>query len=156
MTQIMGVGLLLAAAMAVVIRLRKDENIYVRALQCALAIVKHTERKIRLYDSPTEDILRDFDNSSTHKSFRISGDMGFEEAVKPILNILHGQEQTVFAQFVEKLGRGYKDDALKLCEFTLVCLEERTARAEAEHPSRLKLYTALPIMFAVSVLVLIL
>lgn len=146
----------MVAAVAIVIRLRSDESACLKALRCALSIVYHAERKIMLYDSPIEEILIDFDNRSVPKPLSVNRNEGFTEAVQPVLKALRGHEQTVFGQFVEKLGQGYKEDALKLCEFTRKSLEEISLRAEAEYPSRVKLYTALPILCAVSLLVLIL
>lgn len=147
---------MLAAAAAIIIRLRNDEKRYMQALQCAAAIVRHAGRKIRLYSTPTEEILSDFDNGCGRKWMNIRNGTGFKETLLPILSRLQGQEYKVFSEFVEKIGRGYRDDALKLCEYTLACLEERVTQAEAEHPSRMRLYTALPLLSAVSLFVLFL
>lgn len=152
----MGIVLLLAAAFAVVIRLRTDEKRNIQAMRCATAVVRHTERKIRLYGAPTEDILCDFDNSSGFRLPSASAHNGFQDTLSPLLSALREPEYKVFSEFIEKLGHGYREDTLKLCAFTLSSLEESVVRAEAEHPSKVKLYTALPILSAVSLLVLLL
>lgn len=82
--------------------------------------------------------------------------MDFKDTVTPILSCLRGQEQRIFTEFVDKLGQAYREDALTLCEYTLECLNERVAQAESAYPSRVKLYTALPILSAVSLFVLFL
>lgn len=150
----MGIVLLFAAALAVVIRLRIDENRYRQALSCAVAIVRHTERKIRLYGSPTEDILADFETDRGQAILSVGGT--FRDAVAPVLTPLTGQESKIFSEFIDKLGTGYKEDALRLCAYTLSCLEERMEIVEKEHPARVRLYTAIPILSAASLLVLLL
>ena len=154
--QMVGACLLLIAAAAVVIRLRIDEKRYIQSLQCAVRIIRHAKRKISLFGTPTEDILCDFDDSGCAKYLCVRKDVGFHAGVAPVSAALHKQEQALFDHFAERLGQGYKEDALKLCDFTLSCLEEKTAKAEIEYPSRMKLYTALPILFAVSLFVLFL
>lgn len=144
------------AAIAVVIRLRTDEKRHLQALRCAAAVVGHTARKIRLYGAPTADILCDFDNGSGFRLPENCHREDFRVAVAPVCDCLRGPEQKVFFEFCEKLGQSYKDDALKLCEYTLECLSERCAQAESAYPSRVKLYTALPILSAVSLFVLFL
>ena len=154
--QMAGIILLTMAAMAVVIRLRTDEKRHLQALRCAAAIARHTARKIRLYGTPTADILCDFDNGSGFRVPKNRNREDFKEAVAPVYDCLRGPERKLFSEFCDKLGQSYKDDALKLCEYTLECLRERCAQAESAYPSRVKLYTALPILSAVSLFVLFL
>lgn len=136
--------------------MRTDEKRYMQALRCATAIVRHTARKIRLYGSPTSDILCDFDNDSGFPFSAECNSEDFKDAAAPILSSLRGQEQRIFTEFVDKLGQAYREDALTLCEYTLEYLNERAAQAESAYPARVKLYTALPILSAVSLIVLFL
>ena len=136
--------------------MRTDEKRYMQALRCATAIVRHTARKIRLYGSPTSDILCDFDNDSGFPFPAECNSEDFKDAAAPILSSLRGQEQRIFTEFVDKLGQAYREDALTLCEYTLEYLNERAAQAESAYPARVKLYTALPILSAVSLIVLFL
>ena len=58
--------------------------------------------------------------------------------------------------FLDALGSGYREDTLRLCDDTAARLQSRLEKAEKEYPSRIKLYTAMPLLIAVSVIVLIL
>lgn len=154
--QIMGMMLLFAASVAIVFRLRTDEKRYMQALRCAVAVVRHTERKIRLYGTPVEEILSDFDDTFCILPVGAGDDVGFADILTPIHQLLSGQEGKVFSEFLGKIGLEYREEAIKLCEYTNACLEERRMQLEAEHPSRMRLYTALPILSAVSIFVLFL
>lgn len=154
--QMMGMLLLFAASVAIVFHLRSDEKRYMQALRCAVAVVRHTGRKIRLYGTPVEEILSDFDDAFGILPAGMGDAGGFADALVLICRLLRGQEGKVFSEFLDKLGREYREEAIKLCEYTQSCLEERRIQVEAEHPSRMRLYTALPILSAVSIFVLFL
>ncbi len=154
--QIAGAILLLTAAVLSGQYLRANERHHLRALQCALFVVRHAQQKIELFDVQTADILSDFDDSDFHRERFVQKNTDFCTGVSCISNSLLEQDKKLFMHFACQLGAEYRADALKLCIYTASQLTESLHRAENEYAAHRKLYTVLPIMLAFSLVVLFL
>lgn len=154
--QIVGAALLLTAALLSGWCLRSSERYHLRALQCAVRIVRHAQRKIDLFDVHTSDILSDFDDTAFHRESFVQKNTDFCAGVSRVADYLQRQDKAAFLYFADQLGAGYRKDALQLCEYTASLLAESQKRAEKEYASRRKLYTVLPLMLAFSFVVLFL
>ena len=147
MCSIAGVILLLLAAAALGRGLGMREKRYMEALRCTVDLLSHIRRKIDLFATPCGEILADARTAD--------GQPVTEERIQSLCAEM-GAEGAVLAEFWGKLGSGYREDTLRLCDDTIARLEERRKTVEREYPARVKLYTAMPWLIAVSVIVLIL
>ena len=57
--------------------------------------------------------------------------------------------------FAKKIGSGYKDEELNLCQYTYATLAECFEKEKAEFMKKAKMYKTLPIMFAISAALLL-
>lgn len=145
--RITGAFLLLAAAAALGVGFRTQEQKHIRALARSVNLLYHARRKIDLFSTPSTEIFEDY---SDEDGYSID-----EEALKRLYASMGGEAE-ILQSFFEKLGNGYKADTLRLCDHTLAMLEERLQHAEKEYPARIRLYAAMPLLFAVSLIVLFL
>ena len=142
-----GVILLLSSAAALGRGLGQREKRYIQALTQAAELLHHIRRRVDLFSTPCREILAD--------AFTPDGVRYTEERIQALSQEM-GKEGILLRSFFEKLGSGYREDTLRLCDDTLSRLQQRLTAAEKEYPARLKLYTAMPLLIAVSILVLIL
>lgn len=80
--------------------------------------------------------------------------------------LLHGAENSglvigaagmeLLTSFSERIGTGYREDALRLCTYTINGLEEILAKTKEETGKRMRMYKTLPVMSALSVGLLLL
>lgn len=147
MCSIAGMICLLLAAGLLGRALGRREKRYMESLRYALELLRHIRRKIDLFSTPCGEIMADV---------RLGDDQPVTEERLRMLCTDMGREGAVLADFLENLGSGYREDTLRLCDDTIAGLEERHKAAQREYPARAKLYTAMPLLIAVSLIVLIL
>lgn len=69
---------------------------------------------------------------------------------------LTGEAYELVRDFVHEIGSGYRTEELRLCEYTLERLGGILDHARSESSDRQKLYRTVPIMFALSVILILL
>jgi len=127
--------------------LGREEQQYLESLRCAVDLLRHVRRKIDLFSTPCDALFSDAQASD--------GLPLTDEKLQQLCTQLRGEGQ-ILRSFLDALGSGYREDTLRLCDDTAARLQSRLEKAEKEYPSRIKLYTAMPLLIAVSVIVLIL
>ena len=109
------------------------------ALRTALDAVRSVRRSIDMFATPREVLCREY--PALH-------DGALYDAL--------AEDAPLLRDFSNKLGGGYREDTLKLCDWTIAALEERLHTAEREYPARCRLCIALPLFAALSVIVMLL
>lgn len=61
----------------------------------------------------------------------------------------------VLNDFCGKIGGGYRDDEIRLCDYSIAQIEKRTAKMKDDFSSKAKIYRTLPPLFALSVLLIL-
>ena len=138
---------LLLAAGLLGMGLGREERQYLEALRCAADLLRHIRREIDLFSTPCDALFID--------AHALDGLPLTAEKLQRLCMQLRGEGQ-ILRSFLDALGSGYREDTLRLCDDTAARLQSRLEKAEKEYPSRIKLYTAMPLLIAVSVIVLIL
>lgn len=154
MIRVAGALLLLAAAFGFGVSMRRQEKRHIRALESALTIIQHARRNIELFDTPLDELFSDYPESADTALREALQNKPLGQAIAPLLQDME-EEAELMRKFARELGSGYKDDALKLCDYTEKRLEERLRKMKGDYPARAKLYTALPLLFALSVILLL-
>ena len=139
MIRIAGAVLLLLSAMCAGLSMSHAAKAHRDALRTSLDTVRSMRRSIDMFSVPRDVLFREYPAIHDHALY----DAMAEDA--PLLR-----------EFSDKLGQGYREDTLKLCDWTIAVLEERLHTAEREYPARCRLCIALPLFAALSVIVMLL
>lgn len=142
-----GVLCVLLAAGLLGMGLGREERQYLESLRCALELLHHIRREVDLFSTPCDALFRD---AKAPDGLPVT-----DEKLQHLCVQLRSEGQ-ILRSFLDALGSGYREDTLRLCDDTAARLQNRLEKAEKEYPSRVKLYTAMPLLIAVSVIVLIL
>ena len=70
------------------------------------------------------------------------------------LYVALAEDAPLLRNFSDTLGEGYREDTLRLCDWTITVLEERLHTAEREYPVRCRLCIALPLFAVLSLIVM--
>ncbi len=155
MLRLIGASLLIIVGAWTGLSVRRSELKHVTALASSVALIRHARRKIDLFETPACELFVDFSDGFDEKVRVSLIEQPLEMAIKPVAVAL-GPDGAVLEKFARELGCGYKADALRLCDYCLGVLEDRHAAAAGRYGTHKKLYVALPLLFAVSVIVLLL
>ena len=136
--RIAGGVILLISAVFLGVSLNTVRRSHLHALRRTVELIRQIRRSIDLFNTPRDAACNDF-----HASM--------EELCAAL-----AEDAQIVREFSEKLGSGYKDDTLKLCDFTMTTLEDRLKKAENEYPAHARLYITLPVFAALSLIVMIL
>ena len=137
------------------VSLRRTERTRIALLASCISLIRHARRKIDLFETPTAELFLDFSDGFEEETRRALVEKPLTEALSPVVTAL-GTDGEPLAKFVCEIGSGYKDDAIRLCDYCLSILEDRQAAAVDRYGSQKKLYLILPLLFAVSLIVLLL
>lgn len=148
--RILGSACMLCASFSYMISRSRDEKYRLDALRCALECIRHVETKIRLFDTPTPDLLSDF-----HYKGHFDQMQDIKNCAECLTPYMADEDKEVFLHFCTSLGSTYKDDAVQMCEYAQMRLEKSYRRVEEEYPARKRLYSSLPVLIACAVLVLL-
>lgn len=141
-----GAMLLLLSACTLGFAMRSAARRPLELLHRAMEILRFIRRRIELFNTPLDALFTD--------APQMQGQPLTRETLDRLTNAM-GEDGDALRAFLASLGRGYREETLRLCDYTLDALEERCQLRAAELPARLKLWFAVPILFALSLLVLL-
>jgi len=153
MIRFAGLAVLLLSAVSYSFVLVKNENRKLSQIKEICALILHIRNHIESFMTPLGTILR---------SYNGYGDAfcDFAETAKEH-DLLYAaehcrlfvDEETVrlLLEFSRKIGGGYKEDQLRLCDYYHKRIQEIYSNAKEENQKKLKMYRTLPIMSALSI-----
>ncbi len=153
MLKIAGALLLLFSALFAGVSLRRDERRRIANLSASVSLLRHARRKIELFQTPTDSLFVDFSDGFDVQIRKIFAEKKADEALSILAEQLspHGEPLLKFAR---EIGCGYKEDALHLCDYCIEQMKSAHETAEESFSRRKKLYTSLPLLLAISIIVL--
>lgn len=113
-------------------------------LERFISFVKHIKSKIQYFSLPTNEIF------STYNDFEY-----INSCISDKFSLLQKNEKSLLDDFFKKIGAGYKEEELALCEFTCNALTEVLNEFKNKNPSKIKIFRALSLFFGVSVIIFI-
>ena len=151
MIRLLGAVLFLASSFTLGTALRRIEAKHIAALAEALSVVRHAGRKIELFGTPLGVLFTDYsENPQLAERLR---SLPLQTALVPLLTYMR-EDGEIMRRFCAEIGVGYREDATKCCDYTAKLLSERLAVLRKTYPSHARLYTALPVLLALSVILL--
>lgn len=155
MLRVAGAVILLTVAAWIGLTVKRAERNRIFLLTSSIALIRHARRKIELFETPTSDLFIDFSDGFDETTRCALTEKTLLSALEPIVKTL-GDDGTVLQKFAREIGCGYKTDAIRLCDYCLAVMEERYTAAASRYSTHKKLYLVLPLLLAVSVIVLLL
>ena len=155
MRRLIGAGCLLLSGILIGVKMRRASQRKIRLLTSGLALIRHARRRIALFSTPAADLFCDFSTDSDPEMARAFEKYTGDEIIKRIACELK-EDGDLLYKFLHEVGTAYKPEALAVCDYCIEMMEQRLDAAEKEFSARKKLYIALPILLAVTVIILIL
>ena len=159
--KLIGAVILMAASLIYGRQKVSEERRRLRLTEALCDLVKQVLDHIEHRLKPLPEIFRDYRNSELEAC-------GFLEAVRGrglreawekhggCFRGLDGRMMTQISAFCLEIGRGYREDEVELCTFTLKQLQEECTRLKNDAKNREKLYRTIPPLMAMSAVLVLL
>ncbi len=120
-----------------------------RRLECFLQLMRQIENEISCFQTPLDDIYRRFEGEALEACGFLSclREKGMEAALREKRAALSfsDEEWELLVAFSGELGKSYREEQLRGCDYYRRMLENYCREGRAELPSRLKLCRSLSI-----------
>ena len=152
-----GAGIVLIAAGMLSIGLTREHKDILRELEALCDMVQYIRDNIDHLMKPLPDIFISYQNDylETIGFLPQIRHIGLEEAWNEQSFSLSEEVFFLLSDFIRSIGSGYRTEELRLCDSTLTRLKENLDRIHRDSANRLKLYKTVPVMFALSVILIL-
>lgn len=144
-----GVILFVASAYFLGGGLRNCVRIRIRALETAVAVLRHAEQKISIFGDPADRLFADVTGVDARWQTDIRQG-NFQNLLRDMQ-----EDAPLFEECLRTMRSACKTEVLQRCRYNLSVLEERQKRYDGVYQSQKRLYTVLPLLSAIAVLLLI-
>ncbi|MBR4186167.1 MAG: stage III sporulation protein AB [Clostridia bacterium] len=147
-----GAVLLLAASIGFGAANIRAERNRLRELDALLRLVRDIRENIEHFSRPLGEIWARFDDPVLEAAgfLTLLRQAGMERAVRE--SPLTADVRTVLGPFASSLGRGYREEQIALCRYTEEKLSEIAQRLAESAPDRERLWRTLPVLAALSLI----
>ena len=153
MSGIVGAILLILSAFMIGMSVRRAESTRIELLRGTVQLLSHARRKIELYGTPVDCLFADFADGFDPSTRKMIAELPVKQSFSVLAHRLNPYGGSLL-KFAEEIGDGYREDALNLCSYCIDTEKAALANAEETFSRRKKLYITLPLLFAVSLIVL--
>lgn len=162
MIKIVGAVLIMTAGAFLAFALnRRNEEKYDR-LVSFIALLRFIRKEIECYSLPVYEILLRCDGEilkgcgcADLAAAKIRPENAFGDLLSACEGAPHEKVQSKLERFSRELGRGYREEQLRICDYFISSLEELRATAEGESKKQKKLTFTLCLCGAAMVVLLI-
>lgn len=153
-----GAVLLLASAGGFGFSSIRAERYRRRELEAFLSLVRHIRENIEHLSRPLPEIYARFDDPLLAASgfLPVLRTEGFAEALERADLRLGEGERAVLGEFASSLGRGYREEQTALCRYAEGKLGEAAEALGKTAPDRERLWRSIPLLAALSLILLLL
>lgn len=157
MLEWIGAGILVASAWFVSAGLIRDHKTGLQELEALYDMISYVRDNIEHLMKPLPDIFETYTNDYLETC-------GFLPAVRQTdlrqawdvqAFAITGEARHLVHDFIQNIGSGYRTEELRLCEYTIGRLRGILDHARADTANQLKLYKTVPMMFALSVILIL-
>lgn len=155
--ELTGAGIVILAALFLSTGLIRDYKANLRELEALYDMISYIRDNIEHLMKPLPDIFRTYTNDYLETC-------GFLPAVRKTdlrqawanhRFSVAGEAHTLIEDFIETVGSGYRTEELRLCEYTLTRLSGIIEKSRAESANKIRLYKTVPMMLALSVILIL-
>ena len=158
--KLLGAGIVILASVFYGNDRIREEGIKLRRIAAFTDMIEYVRDNIDHFAAPLNDIFARYTSDELESigflaAVRERGLAAASSEAEREGYMDDGEIKKVFSDFCRRVGGGYKEDELRLCEYTLSQMHKRMNEMRENYTARVKLYRAIPPLFALS-LVLIL
>ena len=128
-------------------------------LEAFILLINRIRTDIACFSRPLYEIYTSFEADALERSgfLKMLRELGLNEALKMSENrlTLHGDDLDVIKQFAAVIGKSYRDEEIKTCDYYISQLSERYKMHYDEFPKKNKLNRSLCVMFGVSLIIIL-
>lgn len=156
MQKIIGAALLLVAAVAYGFLRIAEERRVVAEMDALVDFIRTIRAGIAHYKKPLPEIFTSYSSGILEENgfLALCRNCGIREAWHKSGIKMPEKMQSAMTYFSEKIGSGYREDELHLCDYTLEQFEKAGQEMQREMKNREKLYRSIPPLLALSLVLL--
>jgi stage III sporulation protein AB len=127
-------------------------------LDSLIDLVRYIRTQIDCFMLPVDKIILDYtagDNSSSDIASELKKD-SFAKSAEKLKDIIGGEEYEAIASLSKSLGKGYRDEQLKLCGICLDSLESIYQKHKSDMQGKIKTYRAFCLLGSIMIIILFL
>ena len=151
-----GALLLFVSALLTSRRYAEGERGRLRDLESLMEFVRYVRTQIDCFLLPIDQITRDYKPREVSELTAILQKFPFPESIEKLRAHIHQEEYGVLETFANSLGRGYRDEQIKLCTLCLDGLEEIRTRQKKDIQSKIKMVRSFCLLGSLMVILLFL
>lgn len=156
--QVCGIGILIVSAVYYSYVLIHHAGIRLSQLEDTGALILFIRNHIESFMTPITEILRSFKGYSVYfEEFVCAAqELGMCEAMECGKLEIGPDAEKVLFEFSKKIGSGFKEDELRLCNYCHSAITEILKKEREDLNRKMKMYKTLPIMTAMSAVLILL
>jgi len=153
----LGAGILLIAAGLLSRGLTHEHRKVLRELEALCDMVQYIRDNIDHLMKPLPEIFASYQNDylETIGFLQRIRHNGLKQAWDEQSFSISGEPHLLLTDFNRTIGSGYRTEELRLCDYTLSRLKEHLDRLHKDSSNLLKLYKTVPVMFALSIILIL-
>lgn len=157
-SKLFGSACLLISAIAYSYQLIRNAKERLAVLDGLCALILFIKNNIDSFMRPVGEIIASYSGygESLSTFMEAARTKGLADAARSVRLPMPEGARQLLLEFSETIGSGYKEDALRLCTYCYNGMQEILKREQEETQKKLKLYRTLPVMSAMSVVLLLL
>ena len=149
-----GALLVIASSLAISASFVSDKRKKIRHTEAILELISHVRSNIDYFLTPVDGIFEGFKNDALESCgfCDVLRKSGIEKAVDEHTASLSQATEDTLAYFSRTLGRSYKEEQIKLCDYCAEKISEELEREREELKRNLGTYRFAPLVFALFII----
>ncbi len=155
--ELTGAAIVIVAAILASFRLIYEYKTNLRELEALYDMISYIRDNIEHLMKPLPEIFASYSNEYLESCGFLSvvRESDLKQAWKGQVFRVKGEAYTLTTDFVNSIGSGYRTEELRLCEYTLRRFYDIIEKTRAESKNKIKLYKTVPILLALSVILIL-
>ncbi len=152
-----GAGIVFASAVFLSLGLIRDHRTHLRELDAIYNMIAYIRDNIDHFMKPLPDIFQNYTNDCLESCGFLSDvrRTDLHQAWNGQTFSLSEETHTLLNDFFTRIGSGYRTEELRLCDYTLNRLNSILEKKRNESKNKLKLYKTVPMLVALSVILIL-
>ena len=157
MFEYLGAGILVISAWLISCTLIHEHTTALNELEALYDMIFYIRDNIEHLMKPIPDIFREYKNHFLETCGFLSEVRSKDLRAAWETQTFHisGETKQLLEHFIKNIGNGYRKEELRLCDYTLERLRKLLDRTRSDTINQLKLYKTVPMMLALSVILIL-
>lgn len=134
----------------------RREKAYKKILNECIDLLRYIYRNIECFQKPLPEIIGEYKSKYLDFGIFFSAvkETNMASAAEKMKVYLPVDAYHVMEKYIQSAGKGYKDEELQLCKYTCDTLQNISEKLDEDSRNHAKITKTLPLMFALSVVLL--